>query len=314
MSGKIFTVIALCSFLMAVFAIICLALQFSGSGAISGISMGLSAIGMMGIFLFLQKQKQNVVAENEDKITITEAEKCPIPGTLSVVETSLSAANGQHNPESIPKESPSSSELLEYKLKFRKMQTALGKLGEMFSLGEINPETARQEADALIRNMTFITESTKKAFDIADNLSLSAKNAFMVSENVQTGIKAVTEALKDALAYATQLFEKSQTIHGIIEMLSDIASRINILSINASIVSARAGVQGRPFEVVAKEIRKLAVATDMSLNKISEQISTIVSTISDVVEKINIANTQTDQEKDALLSVVGSLQGITLGV
>ncbi|MBN1522926.1 MAG: hypothetical protein JW904_00475 [Spirochaetales bacterium] len=198
--------------------------------------------------------------------------------------------------------------------KLSDMMTTIRTLLQSIKIKEGSAETTKIESDKFISNMSFITENIKKAFDIADNLSTSAKSAFSVSEKVQTGVQAVIAALRDSMQFAETLHQQSEEIHGIVEMLTDISSRINILSINASVVSARAGIHGKPFEVVAKEIRKLSQETDKSLLKISEQIGTITRIINDVVEKIKYAAAQTDNEKSALFSVVGSLQGITLGV
>jgi methyl-accepting chemotaxis protein len=48
-----------------------------------------------------------------------------------------------------------------------------------------------------------------------------------------------------------QLQEKSRRIHGITEVISEIAARTNLLALNAAIEAARAGEQGRGFAVVA---------------------------------------------------------------
>jgi methyl-accepting chemotaxis protein len=166
----------------------------------------------------------------------------------------------------------------------------------------------------LSKSGTDIQENTTKAFEISDNLSASAKAAFEISEKVQNGINIITAALNDTLKFSELLNNQSQEISKVIEILTDISSKINLLSINASIVSARAGIHGTPFEVVAKEIRKLAEGTDTSLNQIENQIRGIQDVISEVVAKIRHAASETDEEKKSLISVVGTLRGITLGV
>lgn len=50
--------------------------------------------------------------------------------------------------------------------------------------------------------------------------------------------------------------------------ISDIAERVHVLSINASIESARAGILGRGFKVIAGEIQKLAHETQSFLKDI----------------------------------------------
>jgi methyl-accepting chemotaxis protein len=110
-----------------------------------------------------------------------------------------------------------------------------------------------------------------------------------------------------------QTLEQSK-ISKIIEIINEISSKTHILSINASIVSARAGKDGKAFDVVSKEIRKLAIETEKSLKQIEDEINKIQEIIKYVVNGINDANAQTMKERDMLSAVIGALQGVTLGV
>jgi len=176
-------------------------------------------------------------------------------------------------------------------------------------------ETARaKDMEKINNNYKTILQNTNKAFTISDNLSSSAKNAFDLSGEVQEEIQNVSTVLQEAAERSDMLFEQSKKISKIIEMINEISAKTHILSINASIVSARAGKDGKAFEVVSKEIRKLATETDKSLNEISEEIGRIQEIIKNVVKGINDANSQTVKERDMLTAVIGALQGVTLGV
>ena len=67
--------------------------------------------------------------------------------------------------------------------------------------------------------------------------------------------------------------DQSNKIGQIVELIVDIADRINLLSLNASIEAARAGETGKGFAVVADEIGKLAFQTQESIKEINNVIS-----------------------------------------
>lgn len=160
----------------------------------------------------------------------------------------------------------------------------------------------------------FIYENVIRTFEISDNLANTAKEAFELSEKVQSGVKIVTESLNESQRLAEALFSQSRKISKIVTIMSDISEKIHILSINASIVSARAGMSGKGFEVVAKEIRNLAKETENSLIEIENVIAEVQNTIQNVNEKVELAHKETETEKGALLAVAGSLQGVILAV
>jgi methyl-accepting chemotaxis protein len=69
--------------------------------------------------------------------------------------------------------------------------------------------------------------------------------------------------------------ENTKTIDTISEKISQITEQTNLLSLNASIESARAGEAGKGFAVVAEEIRKLAEQSKVSTEEIKEIIVNI---------------------------------------
>ncbi|MBN2738107.1 MAG: hypothetical protein JXR70_14080 [Spirochaetales bacterium] len=163
-------------------------------------------------------------------------------------------------------------------------------------------------------NYQSIKSNIDKTFNISDNLATSANKAFSVAEDMQKGIDSVTQSLSKAITTSKILFTQSAKIGKIIEVIREIAEKTHVLSINASIVSARAGSHGKAFGVVAHEIRNLASESDGSIHDIVDEVGEVQRSISSIVDEIYRANEDITNERDVLMAVVGTLQGITLGV
>jgi methyl-accepting chemotaxis protein len=76
----------------------------------------------------------------------------------------------------------------------------------------------------------------------------------------------------------TGLNEASQHIGGVVNLISDIASRTKMLALNAAIEAARAGDYGRGFAVVAAEVKNLSEQTGTATRDINKEIEAVRST------------------------------------
>ena len=159
------------------------------------------------------------------------------------------------------------------------------------------------------------SEVQVQAMDASDRSDQVEKLAREGIENVRQNIGSMDETtlqVSRASAEMQELEEFAQLIHGIVNVIKEIAGQTNLLALNAAIEAARAGEAGRGFAVVADEVRKLAERTTRSATEVGEiigqlsgKVQQVVATMNVVVQKVNI--TQEEARKTA-----NTMEGIAI--
>ncbi|MBS9395096.1 MAG: HAMP domain-containing protein [Dolichospermum sp. LBC05a] len=128
-----------------------------------------------------------------------------------------------------------------------------------------------------------VAEAAKEAETVAREASKIAQKGGEAVENTVVGILEIRETVAETSRKVKRLAESSQEINSIVAIVSQIASRTNLLALNASIEAARAGEAGRGFAIVADEVRQLADRSAKSLKEIEQIVMQIQSETSSVM-------------------------------
>lgn len=108
-------------------------------------------------------------------------------------------------------------------------------------------------------------------------------------------LKTINHTIKNTQESFALLFQKNKIIFSILQTIKNISDSIRLLSLNASIESARAGANGRGFAVIAEEIKKLATSSASFSNQLELIISEISSQTDVVANEVNESVMLADQ-------------------
>jgi methyl-accepting chemotaxis protein len=118
-----------------------------------------------------------------------------------------------------------------------------------------------------------------------------------------------------------ELLQNAESIGQIISVMEEIGDQIGLLALNASIIAAQAGEEGKSFSVVASEVRELsdrtsASARDVSLilDKIQSGIRSAHSSLSDNRETISKGVTLAEESEQALQKITGTMSASRLSI
>ncbi len=128
-----------------------------------------------------------------------------------------------------------------------------------------------------------VAESAREAEEVARSASATALRGGEAVERTVAGILEIRETVAETTRKVKRLAESSQEISKIVALISQIASRTNLLALNASIEAARAGEAGRGFAIVADEVRQLADRAAKASKEIEQIVLQIQSETSGVM-------------------------------
>lgn len=119
--------------------------------------------------------------------------------------------------------------------------------------------------------------------------------------------RAATESTGKADRTISALAESAEQVGQIVELIQTIASRTNLLALNASIEAARGGEAGRGFAVVASEVKELAMQTSRATEQVAGKIRAMQDTTGASVEALRVVSNQVQQLETTAISIASAV-------
>jgi PAS domain S-box-containing protein len=192
------------------------------------------------------------------------------------------------------------------------------------NFGEIDNALARSESEGGSAAEA-AEETSRRVQTVATGTEQMAASISEISGNMIKTQAAANQAFDRAVAVGestSKLAAATREMNGIVDLISSVASQINLLALNATIEAARAGDAGKGFAVVASEVKNLANQSATATARISREIEgiqatstevarateTICDAIKDVREYVTTSAASVEEQNSVTANIAGDMQ------
>jgi len=150
-------------------------------------------------------------------------------------------------------------------------------------------------------SITFVAAAAEELASSVNEITRQVSYASETSQKAMSGVRAIENDI-------SVLANEAQNIGEVIQLISDIAAKTNLLALNATVEAARAGDAGKGFAVVAAEVKNLADQTSKATDRISGQISNIQDATEGVVSKSRDIHRTIDEINEVSAAIAAAVE------
>lgn len=145
--------------------------------------------------------------------------------------------------------------------------------GEMVGLFSVSINIDKEEKVGATSEK--LTQSVEQVYGLIDTITTSADGLNNMMKSIQENVMLAAESIKAG--------------NESIALIKKIAKQSGLLGLNAAIVSAKSGEDGKSFSVVAKEMQKLAADSSTISEQVVQSLNGIENSIKEILQYIEEA-------------------------
>ncbi|CAL4868830.1 hypothetical protein MMA231_03119 [Asticcacaulis sp. MM231] len=165
--------------------------------------------------------------------------------------------------------------------------------------------TKRRQA---LNRTTELSHSLQSLSAAIEEMAATGRSIADTMEQTRVAADKATACVTEADASAQALSTATTAMDGIVVMITDITSQINLLALNATIELARAGEAGRGFAVVATEVKNLASQARHASEQIGAEISGVRTRTLSVLEALETIRKTVDAVQEQVVVTAGAIE------
>lgn len=187
--------------------------------------------------------------------------------------------------------SASSEELLasseQSSMAARQVASSSQQLSEDFEKQFAGVTQANEAVGSMLTSTKQIDASAQVVATLVNQATGAARNGKQSVASIAGQMSEISDAVHEVNGVIEALGKNAHKIGEIVNVINEISTQTNLLSLNAAIEAARAGEAGRGFAVVAGEVRKLAEQSSTSARNITNLVTTIQRQINHAVSSMH---------------------------
>ena len=168
----------------------------------------------------------------------------------------------------------------------------------------------KNEDDEVIGVLTLAKnyEKSERMYNISKEVNEAIQHISTIINEFSNQLSLLQSQNIEISQNVSSVYDTTNQTDTILDMIQKLAKKSNILGLNASIEAARAGLSGKGFTVVAKEIQNLGHSTLISANQIDNLLRDIDDKIQYIHEKVKVLDENFIKQTDDIKMIIDYIE------